>query len=53
MCAQGRMSLVAIETGEEDSMISRHLMNIPGIFISIYLDSFIVRIVHDITVKEF
>ncbi|EFX89810.1 hypothetical protein DAPPUDRAFT_302974 [Daphnia pulex] len=29
MCTQGGMSLVAIETGEEDSVISRHLMNIP------------------------
>lgn len=30
MCAQGGMSLVAIETGEEDGMIKRHLNNIPG-----------------------
>jgi hypothetical protein len=30
MCAQGGMSLVAFETGDEDNMIKRHLINIPG-----------------------
>nr|CAH0111476.1 unnamed protein product [Daphnia galeata] len=29
MCAQGGMSLVAFETGDEDNMIKRHLINIP------------------------
>ena len=38
MCAQGGMSLVAFETGEEDNMIKRHLINIPGTCIIKLLD---------------